>query len=132
MEEHVEHLRQVFSLLAQDHWHIKLSKCRFTQTKISYLGHTVSARGIATDSSKIEVVSSWPTPTNVKELRSFLGLAGFYHRFVRHYAVISKPLTNLLKKNTLFLWTSDHAKAFESLKHSLSSAPILALPDFSQ
>lgn len=132
MEEHVEHLRQVFSLLAQDHWHIKLSKCRFAQSEISYLGHTVCARGIATDSSKIEAVSSWPTPTNVKELRSFMGLVGFYRCFVRHYAVISKPLTNLLKKNTLFLWTSEHAKAFEALNHCLGSAPILTLPDFSQ
>lgn len=88
-EDHVEHLCQVLSLLAQDQWHIKLSKCRFALREISYLGHTVSSTGIATDRSKIEAVQSWPAPSNVKELRSFLGLAGFYRRFVKHYAIIS-------------------------------------------
>lgn len=91
-EEHIEHLHQVLSLLAQDQWHIKLSKCRFVVREISYLGHTISSAGVATDSSKIEAVQLWPTPTNVKELRSFLGLAGFYRCLV----------STLLKKHSLF------------------------------
>jgi hypothetical protein len=132
LEEHLEHLRQVFSLLAQDQWHIKLSKCKFAQTEISYLGHVISAQGVATDPSKVADILSWPQPSNVKELRSFLGLSGFYRRFVRHYAIISKPLTSLLKKHSLFIWTSDHTIAFNTLKECLSSAPILALPDFKQ
>jgi hypothetical protein len=74
----------------------------------------------------------WPTPTNVKELQSFLGLAGFYRHFVRHYAVISKPLTSLLKKNTMFVWTNDHDTTINTLKQQLSVAPILALLDFTQ
>lgn len=77
-EDHLEHIRQVLHLLAKDQWHIKLSKCRFAQNEISYLGHTVSSQGIAIDNSKVEAILSWPTPTNVRELRSFLGLAGFY------------------------------------------------------
>lgn len=83
-EEHVTYLRQVLELLEKDHWHIKLSKCKFARNEISYLGHVVSAQGVATDPSKIEAVLSWPTPSKVKELRSFLGLSGFYRRFVKH------------------------------------------------
>jgi hypothetical protein len=118
--------------LDRDQWHIKLSKCQFLQTEISYLGHIISAQGVSTDPAKIDAVVTWPTPTNVKELRSFLGFAGFYRRFVRHYAIISKPLTSLLKKQTLFLWTSEHDQAFSSLKHCLCTAPILKLPDFTK
>jgi hypothetical protein len=86
---------------------------------------------VATDPSKIEAVVSWPTPTIVKELRSFLGFAGFYRRFVHHYAIISKPLASLLKKNTLFVWSSEHKTAFNTLEKCLCTTPILALPDFS-
>jgi len=111
-EEHINHLRLVFSLLAKDQWRIKLSKCKFVQTEISYLGHVISSKGVATDPAKIEAVVSWPTPTTVKELRSFLGFAGFYRRFVRHYVVISKPLTTLLKKHSLFVWSTKHETAF--------------------
>ena len=75
---------------------------------------------------------SWPQPSNVKELRNFLGLSGFYRRFVRHYAIISKPLTSLLKKHSLFIWTTEHTTTFNTLKECLSSAPVLALPDFTQ
>lgn len=102
-EEHVEHLRQVLSLLAKDQWHIKLPKCKFARTEIYYLGHIISAQGVATDPSKIEVVLSRLTPTNVKELCSFLGLSDFYRRFVKHYTIISKPLTTMLKKHSLFV-----------------------------
>jgi hypothetical protein len=132
LEEHMHHLRQVFQLLAKDHWHIKLSKCKFAQTSISYFGHVISASGVAIDPSKIEAVASWPTPTNVKALRSFLGFTGFYRRFVKHYAIITKPLTALLKKHALFQWTSKHDTAFNTLKKNLCSAPLLKLPDFSK
>jgi transposase InsO family protein len=129
-EEHLQHLRAVFQLLQQDKWQVKLSKCSFAKQSISYLGHVISAAGVATDPSKVEAVLLWPTPTNVKELRSFLGLSGYYRRFVQHYAVIARPLTNLLKKGVLFVWTSDHDLAFTTLKTALSSAPVLAIPDF--
>lgn len=131
-QKHLDHLRQVFSLLAAGQWYIKMSKCKFAQTQIANLGHVISADGVATDPTKVEAVFSWPQPSNLKELRSFLGLAGFYRKFVCHYAVIAKPVTNLLKKNTLFVWTEEHSTAFNTLKQALSSTPVLALLDFSK
>lgn len=130
-EEHLDHLQQVFQWLSKDQWKLKLSKCKFAQRSIAYLGHIVSAQGVSTDPAKVHAVTAWPTPNSVKELRSFLGLAGYYRKFVRHFGVISQPLTNLLKKNTMFIWTSDHDAAFNALKTALSTAPVLALPDFS-
>uniref|UniRef100_A0A0A8ZHA2 Reverse transcriptase domain-containing protein n=1 Tax=Arundo donax TaxID=35708 RepID=A0A0A8ZHA2_ARUDO len=131
-EDHIMHLRLVLELLAKDHWKVKLSKRSFAQRSIAYLGHVISAQGVGTDPNKISAIVNWPTPTNVKELRSFLGLAGYYRKFVRHFAIISKPLTNLLKKHCLFVWTADHEDAFQTLKSALCQAPVLALPDFSK
>jgi hypothetical protein len=115
-EEHICHLREVFALLAKDQWHIKIFKCKFAQIEISYLGHVISSKGVAIDPTKIEAVVSWPTPSSVKELRSFLRFTGFYCRFVQHYAIISSPLTALLKKHALFVWSSEHETAFQTLK----------------
>jgi hypothetical protein len=129
-DSHLTHLSSIFHLLRKDQWKVKLSKCEFAQTSISYLGHIISAQGVSTDPDKITVVQQWPTPANSKELRNFLGLAGFYRKFVRHFGMISRPLIDLLKKNVLFIWTVEHQKAFELLKQALSSAPFLALPDF--
>lgn len=84
------------------------------------------------DPHKISAITQWSSPSNVKELRSFLGLAGYYRRFVRNFGIISKSLTDLLKKHSLFIWTVDHEKSFTALKSALSSAPVLALPDFSK
>jgi hypothetical protein len=129
-EDHLNHLSQVLQLLLQDQWHIKLSKCAFAQQQIAYLGHVISSKGVSTDPNKAEAVKSWPVPTNSKELRGFLGLAGYYRKFVRHFGMIAKPLTTLLKKGVLFVWTHDHTVAFDTLKQSLCSAPVLALPNF--
>jgi hypothetical protein len=126
------HLQQVFALLATDQWKIKRSKCSFAQNRVAYLGHVISSQGVSTDHSKIEAISAWPMPTNTKELRSFLGLAGYYMEFVRHFRIISQPLTYFLKKGILFIWTNDHQEAFDALKQALVSAPILALPNFSK
>ena len=122
----------MFQALARDHWKLKLSKCSFAQQKISYLGHIISADGVGTDLAKLDAIAQWPIPDSVKELRGFLGLAGYYRKFVRHFGIISKPLTNLLKKHVLFVWTEDHHRAFQTLKDALCNAPVLALPNFSR
>ncbi|WVZ82556.1 hypothetical protein U9M48_029810 [Paspalum notatum var. saurae] len=131
-DEHVRDIRAVLELLSKDKWQIKLSKCSFAQRQLAYLGHVISAEGISTDQSKVDAVSAWPVPTNAKELRGFLGLAGYYRKFVRHFAILARPLSDLLKKHALFIWTPDHQAAFDALKMALSSAPVLAMPDFSR
>lgn len=97
-EEHLVHLCAVFELLRQDHWLVKRSKCVFVQRQLRYLGHIIFESGVATDLAKVSAVLQWPLPSSVKELRSFLRLAGYYRRFVRHFGIISRPLTDLLKK----------------------------------
>lgn len=131
-DDHLVHITQVLDLLAKDHWVVKLKKCQFAKQTIQYLGHILSPQGVSTHPAKIEAIQSWPPPQNVKELRSFLGLAGFYQKFVQHFAIIAKPLTALLKKHALFVWTSDHQQAFQALQTALSTAPVLAIPDFTK
>lgn len=131
-QDHIIHLRQVLSLLAAGKWHVKLSKCNFAQRQISYMGHVISDKGVATDATKVEAVLNWPTPSNVKELRSFLGLAGYYRRFVKNFDVTAKPLTDLLKKHALFVWTQNQQIAFATLQQALVTAPVLALLDFTK
>jgi hypothetical protein len=94
------------------------------------LGHVISQQGVDTDPAKNSAVIAWPTPENVNELRSFLGLAGYYRKVVKNFGVISRPLSNLLKKNVVYVWTQEHESAFTALKHALVSAPVLAQPDF--
>jgi hypothetical protein len=131
LEEHVAHLWTILEILRKDQWQVKLSKCAFSQQKIAYLGHVISASGVSTDDSKIEAIRTWPQPTNLKELRGFLGLSGYYRKFIRHYAIIIQPLTPLLKKGSLFIWTDASEVAFQTLKTALITAPVLALPNFS-
>uniref|UniRef100_A0A8R7TPA7 Reverse transcriptase domain-containing protein n=1 Tax=Triticum urartu TaxID=4572 RepID=A0A8R7TPA7_TRIUA len=130
LQEHAEHLRQVFDLLRRDQWKVKRSKCSFGQQRITYLGHVISADGVTTDPTKIKAVTAWPTPTNVKEVRQFLGLARYYRRFVRQFGILARPLFNLLKKGTPFVWTDNTEQSFQILKQGLVIAPVLAQPDF--
>lgn len=102
-EEHLGHVQEVLAILQRDKWQVKLSKCAFAQQQIAYLGHVISFQGVATDETKIESVKTWPRPANQKEVRGFLGLSGYYHKFIRHYAIISQPLTALLKKGAIFV-----------------------------
>lgn len=129
-EEHLQHVKMVFDLLREHQFKVRLSKCSFAQQQLKYLGHVISGEGVATDPSKIKDVQQWSTPTSVKELRGFLGLAGYYRRFVNHFGMIAKPLTELLKKGQLFVWTEQQEQAFQSLKKALTSALALALPNF--
>jgi hypothetical protein len=98
LEEHLALLQQVFEILRQNKFFVKMSKCSFAQPKVEYLGHTISAGGVATEQSKVLAIQEWSTPKNLKELRGFLGLTGYYRRFVKHYGLISRPLSNLLRK----------------------------------
>jgi hypothetical protein len=120
----------VFELLAKDQWKLKLSKCSFAQRHISYLGHIISEAGVGTDPSKLTTIQNWPVPANTKELCGFLGLARYYRKFVRHFGIIAKPLTSLLKKHALFVWRPEHEIAFNTLKAALCQTPVLALPNF--
>jgi hypothetical protein len=106
--------------------------CVFCSKSVSYLGHVISSQGVATNQSKNFDIAGWPSPQNTKELHSFLGLAGYYRKFVRNFGIISQPLNDLLKKGVLFLWTSVHEKAFQTLKQALMTTPVLAIPDFSK
>ncbi|KAK1652704.1 hypothetical protein QYE76_070509 [Lolium multiflorum] len=130
LEDHAKHLAEVFQLLAQNQLFLKKSKCSFVQKSLEYLGHIIGAEGVATDPAKIAAVQNWPQPTNLKQLRGFLGLAGYYRKFIRQFGVITRPLTALLKKNTPFMWSPVVQDAFLSLKQALVQAPVLALPDF--
>jgi hypothetical protein len=111
-EEHLQHLALVFAWLKADQWKVKLSKCTFAQRSISYLGHIISEARVATDPDKVRAITEWPIPTNVRALRGFLGLAGYYRKFVCHFGIMSHPLNDLLKKDALFMWTSVHDSAF--------------------
>jgi hypothetical protein len=132
MAEHRDHLRAVFSLLEEHQLKVKKTKCSFAQPKLKYLGHIISADGVSTDPKNLEAVHNWPVPTNAKDVRKFLGLTGYYRKFVRNYGLISRVLTDLLKKNELFVWTVNHQEAFDTLKQALLQAPVLALPNFAK
>jgi hypothetical protein len=129
--DHLNHIREVLSIMENNHFHVKMSKGSFANQQLTYLGHVVSAQGVSTDPSKIASIKDWPQPTCLKDLRSFLGMTGCYRCFVPQFGMISKPLTNLSKKGTLFIWTPETETAFQALKNAFVTAPILALPNFS-
>ncbi|GJR90390.1 putative nucleotidyltransferase, ribonuclease H [Tanacetum coccineum] len=127
-EEHEQHLRIVLEILRQKKLYAKFSKCEFWLQQVAFLGHIVSADGIIMDPSKVEAITKWPRPTTVTEVRSFLGLAGYYRRFVEGFSRLALPLTQLMRKGEKFVWTDERQESFEELKRRLVSAPILTLP----
>lgn len=128
-KDHWKHLREVMLIMRQHQLLAKLGKCSFAQPQVEYLGHIFSQAGLQTDPTKLEVVASWPKPRTVKALRGFLGLAGYYRRFIKAYEVISKPLTDMLRKDS-FHWSQESERTFDQLKHALCHSHVLALPDF--
>ncbi|GJU53223.1 putative reverse transcriptase domain-containing protein [Tanacetum coccineum] len=128
-EDHENHLRLMLDLLRKEKLYAKFSKCEFRLQEVHFLVHMVNHDGIHMDPSKIEVVKSWKAPTTPSEVRSFLGLAGYYRRFIENFSKIVKPLTSLTQKNQKYKCGEKQKEAFQTLKENLCNAPILSLPD---
>jgi hypothetical protein len=128
-EEHAKHLRIVLTRLREHQLYAKFSKCAFWLEEIQFLGHVLSAEGIAVDPSKVKDILEWKPPTTIHQVRSFLGLDGYYRRFIPDFSKIVKPITSLLKNDTKFDWSSKCNEAFKQLKVLLTTAPALAQPD---
>ncbi|GKA64992.1 putative nucleotidyltransferase, ribonuclease H [Tanacetum coccineum] len=127
-EEHEDHLRILLEILRQKKLYAKFSKCDFWLGQVAFLGHIVLADGITMDPAKVEAITKWPRPTIVTEVRSFLGLAGYYRRFVEGFSLVALPLMKLMRKGEMFVWNEEREKNFEELKRRLVSSPVLTLP----
>ncbi|XP_073352309.1 uncharacterized protein [Aegilops tauschii subsp. strangulata] len=127
--EHLQHVAIVFNELRVHHLHLKRSKCSFGTPSVAYLGHVISADGVAMDADKVAAVAAWPTPHSPRALRGFLGLAGYYRKFIREFGLIVSPLTRLLRRDA-FAWDEEATTAFEALKGALTTGPVLQMPDF--
>ncbi|GJQ94701.1 putative reverse transcriptase domain-containing protein [Tanacetum coccineum] len=128
-EEHEVHLKTILDLLEKEKLYSKFSKCEFWLKEGYFLGHMVNRDGIHVDPSKVESVKNWKTPESSTKIRSFLGLAGYYQRFIEDFSKIAKPLTLLTQKNKTYVWGDEQDEAFRILKEKLCNAPVLALPD---
>ena len=137
-KEHLERLEAVFRKISKAGLKLKPSKCEFFRSEITYLGHVVSSKGIATDPKKIRAIQQWPRPTTVTEVRRFTGLTNYYRKFVHGYARVARPLHDLVsgknakKKRFVVEWTEDCEKSFDQLKQLCSNTPVLAYPDYKQ
>jgi hypothetical protein len=119
LAEHIQLLTTVFDIIQDHQFYLKLSKCSFAQQSIEYLGHCIFAQGVSTEPSKITTVQQWPVPKNLKDIRDFLRLTGYYKKFIKHYGMLCRPLTQLLKKGSPFVWSSPTKEAFQLLKKAL-------------
>ena len=128
-QDHAEHLRIVLTRLREHQLYAKFSKCEFWLKKVPFLGHILSEEGIVVDPSKVQEVMDWKVPISVSEVRSFLGLAGYYRRFIPDFSKIAKPMTSLLQKDHKFVWTEGCELAFRTLRKLLTTAPVLAQPN---
>ena len=130
-EEHIAHVREVLSRLRKQQLYAKRSKCEFFRNEVEFLGHRLGANGLSVSQDKIQAVRDWPAPKSVTDVRAFLGLAGFYRRFVKDFSRIALPMTELTKKSDSapFVWSATPQAAFDALKDALCSAPVLLIPD---
>jgi hypothetical protein len=128
-EEHEEHIRLVLQVLREHQLYAKFSKCEFFQKQIHYLGHILSGEGVAVDPDKIRSIMEWPTPKDVSDIRSFMGLVGYYRRFIKGFSKIGCPITTLQKKGTKFTWTLKCEERFQTLKHLLTHTSMLKMAD---
>src|SRR4051812_26963027 len=127
--EHEEHLRIALQLLRDNKLYAKYSKYEFWLSEVKFLGHVVSGEGISVDPSKIEAVTKWERPKTVFDIRSFLGLAGYYRRFVKDFSKLANPMTKLTRKGARFEWSEECEQAFKELKERLTTAPVLIIPE---
>ncbi|KAL4153818.1 hypothetical protein QTP88_001651 [Uroleucon formosanum] len=132
LEDHSRKLKEVFDRLRESNLKLQPSKCSFLRKEVNYLGHVITDKGVRPNPQKIDCVVKFPTPTNAKEIKSFLGLSGYYRRVVPNYGQIAKPLTSLLKKDVPFYWSDICQEAFDKLKAILTKEPLLKYPDFEQ
>lgn len=132
LHDHASHLHSVLEVLRKEKLYANLKKCTFCTDKLVFLGFVVSAKGIEVDEEKIKAIQEWPTASNVSNVRSFHGLASFYKRFVKDFSTITALLAGVIKKNIAFKWGEEQEKAFQLIKHKLTHAPLLALPNFSK
>src|SRR3954469_15754800 len=131
-EEHVEHLRLVLETLREHQLYANFSKCEFWLKEVVFLGHVLSEGGISVDPAKIHSIMDWTAPTTQTEVKGFLGLAGYYSKFVEGFSSIARPMTQLLKKDQKFVWTEKCEASFQELKRRLVSAPVLTMPDLTK
>ena len=129
VHEHMAHLRQVLARMQARQLAVKERKCEFMRHRLTFLGHVVSAGGVSPDPTKVEAIAQLAAPADVSQLRSFLGCCNFYERFIRGYARIASPLTDLLGSRVPWEWGPTQSTAFEVLRSALTSAPVLVIPD---
>jgi hypothetical protein len=129
IEEHRVHVRQVLERLRKHSLYANREKCEFGRKSIQFLGHIISQDGISMEPSKLNHIRDWPVPKSIEDIRSFLGLTGYYRRFIHKFSHIAAPLSNLTRKNARFLWTTTEQKAFDELKTAMTTGPVLIVPD---
>ena len=128
LEEHKQHVRMIMNVLRENKLYVKASKCEMFRSSVEFLGFNINRNGIAMMDDKVRAIVEWPTPTTVKQVRSFLGLAGFYRQFIKMFSATTSPLTELLQKESIFNWTRECQAAFDTLKQQISQQPTLILP----
>lgn len=129
LEEHERHVRQVLDILRSEQLFAKESKCEFFRTEVEFLGHRVGRDGVRMMEDKVQAIHDWPTPMSVRDVRAFLGTAGYYRKFIRDFSAVAAPLSDLTKDGVKFEWAEPHAQAFRRLKESIVQGPVLILPD---